>query len=145
MSRKFVESAAVLSNTCLGNDVYSLALDAPQICWEAKPGQFVGVKTGWEQSPFLRRPLSVADAVDGRVIIIYRALGVGTNWLSARREGERVDIMGPLGHGFTLQAKRPLLVGGGIGIAPLLGVARGFAGRSGSGILLAGRNKDEIT
>ena len=93
----------------------------------------------------MRRPLSVADAVDGKVIIIYRAVGVGTNWLAARREGEKVDIMGPLGRGFTLEAKRPLLVGGGIGVAPLLNVARGFCGRADSGVLLAGRNKGEIT
>ncbi|MDR3348075.1 MAG: dihydroorotate dehydrogenase electron transfer subunit [Acidaminococcales bacterium] len=145
MSKKFVELAAVLGNVRLGSDVYSLLLDAPQICREAKPGQFVGVKTGWGQAPFLRRPLSVADAADGRITIIYRAAGVGTSWLAARREGEKVDIMGPLGHGFSLEAKRPLLVGGGIGIAPLISVARSFAGRFGSGIVLAGRNKDEIT
>jgi dihydroorotate dehydrogenase electron transfer subunit len=145
LSKKFVTTAAILANAKLGDDVYGLTLDAPEICREAKPGQFVGVKTGWSEAPFLRRPLSIADAVDGRILIIYRAVGAGTNWLAARRAGETVDVMGPLGHGFTLDAGRPVLVGGGIGIAPLLNVARGFSGGAGSGILLAGRNKSEIT
>jgi dihydroorotate dehydrogenase electron transfer subunit len=144
LSKKFVASAKILANAKLGDDVYGMTLDAPEISREAKPGQFVGVKAGWAEAPFLRRPLSIADAADGRITIIYRAVGAGTNWLAGRRESEEINIMGPLGSGFTLDAQRPLLVGGGIGIAPLLSVARAFSERGGSGILLAGRNRSEI-
>jgi dihydroorotate dehydrogenase electron transfer subunit len=97
------------------------------------PGQFLQVRcTGAEQGfPLLRRPFSIADRTDSgsvsRLSIISRSVGVGTHWLEQLSAGDRLNITGPLGRGFRLPADRGasiLLVGGGVGIPPLLYLAR---------------------
>jgi dihydroorotate dehydrogenase electron transfer subunit len=144
LRKKIVASCPVNTNVRLGADVYKMMVEAPDICRAAKAGQFVQVKTGRPDSPLLRRPLSIADFADDELTIVYRTVGLGTQWLSERRAGDPVDIVGPLGRGFTLEANRPLLVGGGVGLAPLLSVARFYAERGRADILLAGRSRGEV-
>jgi dihydroorotate dehydrogenase electron transfer subunit len=90
-----------------------------EIARDARPGQFVMVRCGEET--ILRRPLSVHQLEDGRLALLYAVIGKGTQWLSTRQPGEGVDILGPLGNGFTVNAgsRNLLLVAGGMGIAPL--------------------------
>ena len=146
LNKKIVAVTGVLSNERLGGDVYCMVVSAPEICREAKPGQFVHIKTGWADSPLLRRPLSVADVQEERLTVIYRAIGTGTGWLAERQRGETVDMVGPLGHGFSLSAQKPLLAGGGLGIAPLLYLARAFAAQGTvAALLLADRTAKEIS
>ncbi len=86
------------------------------------PGQFVMVRCGQGPEPLLRRPLSI-HSVDGRggLALLFETVGRGTAWLADRAPGDPVDLIGPLGHGFTIPAgsREILLVAGGIGIAPL--------------------------
>lgn len=100
-----------------------LAFRAPHTARAFRPGKFVHLKTG--EATLLRRPFSIARVRGDEVILLYRIIGTGTEWMRARRPGDAVDVMGPLGHGFALRttAARVLLVGGGLGIAPLLGLA----------------------
>lgn len=97
-------------------------LRCPQIASEALPGQFVMVSCG--QDTLLRRPISIHRVRNGQDIALLFSVwagGKGTSWLSLRGLGESVDILGPLGNGFSVAAgtKNLLLVAGGVGIAPL--------------------------
>jgi dihydroorotate dehydrogenase electron transfer subunit len=145
MSKKTVSLCQVLANVPLSGDVCKMTLLAPEICQAAKPGQFVNVKAGRADSPLLRRPISVADVEGERLTLIYRTVGEGSKWLASCAQGQMVDLLGPLGRGFAPEGQKPILAGGGIGLAPLLYLARAFAGKqTPAAILLAGRNKSEI-
>ena len=142
--KKIVFECPIVENIRLSDGVFKTTLEAPAVCDTAKPGQFIHIKTGGENFPLLRRPISIADVVDGKLVVVYRIVGQGTRWLSEQVKGRSINVMGPLGNGFTLDARKPLLVGGGIGIAPLLYLARIFAAHNSVDALLAGRNRDEI-
>jgi dihydroorotate dehydrogenase electron transfer subunit len=113
-----------------------LAFASPPIARAYAPGLFVHVKTG-DASTILRRPFSIARVVGEEIVLLYRIIGSGTEWMRRLQPGDTLDAMGPLGQGFALRtrARRILLVGGGLGIAPLLGLAEslyeaGTPGRS---------------
>lgn len=116
------------------NQFYSLlTIEVPEIAMYAKPGQFVMVACREQGSldPLLRRPLSIHDilADEGRIQLLYQLRGRGTAWLYHRQPGEELNLLGPLGQGFRLppEVERAVLVGGGIGNAPLLPIARVLA------------------
>lgn len=100
-------------------ETYLVWLEAPEIAAEARPGQFVMVRCG--KDAFLPRPLSIHRVDGGQLALLFQVVGKGTGWLSQRKKGEILDIFGPLGNGFTVypDSQNLLLVGGGIGIAPL--------------------------
>lgn len=101
-----------------------MCLDAPEIARAAVPGQFLHIRCRDGQDPILRRPISIhfTDREQGRVYILYRVAGRGTALLARVSAGDEVDVMGPLGKGYTLPAagERAAVVGGGMGAAPLL-------------------------
>lgn len=108
--------------------MWELEFIAPAIAPECKPGQFVHIRSTLGNNPLLRRPLSLYD-VDkrlGSITLLYKVVGTGTNLLTRIRTKEYVDVMGPLGRGFSVapSRKRAVLVGGGVGIAPLVYLAR---------------------
>ena len=117
---------AVISNRALTKTHFELCLDAPAIANAAVPGQFVHVACG--HSHLLRRPISICETKDGFLRLVFEVRGEGTEWLSRRKAGDVLDILGPLGKGtFPLFENDPrpvLLVGGGVGVPPLLSVAR---------------------
>jgi len=98
----------------------TIKMDEPGI----EPGQFVNIRVGEGTDPLLRRPFSIYDA-DGDVIrVVIRVVGRGTALLSRMEPGE-INLIAPLGRGFTIENnKRVLIVGGGVGNAPLLYLAR---------------------
>ncbi len=118
----------VLSSTPLTRSVTRLTLDAPQIAASAAPGQFVHIKCG--SDTLLRRPISICDVNGSQITLIVEKRGDGSRWLTAREPSDTLDMLGPLGHGFTLDFKRPLIVGGGVGTAPLVFAARQRPGTS---------------
>ena len=111
--------ATVLSNTEVMPDAYVMWLDCPEISQEARPGQFVMVWCGEET--VLRRPLSIHQIEGDRLALLYNVIGKGTQWLAECQSGDKVDIFGPMGNGFTVHrdSHNLLLVAGGMGIAPL--------------------------
>ncbi len=113
--------AEVRSQEKLAEGVYSMVLYAPRIAGEAKAGQFISVYTK-DPSRLLPRPISLCgiDREKGELRIVYRVAGAGTEEFSHYRAGERVQVMGPLGNGFPLKGKKAILMGGGIGIPPML-------------------------
>ena len=100
-----------------------MCLDAPEVAARAVPGQFLHVRCGDGHDPLLRRPLSIhqVNRETGRVYILYRLAGRGTSLLARLRPGDLLDIMGPLGRGYTLPeaGESVAVLGGGIGAAPL--------------------------
>jgi len=121
---------------------FLLSLETPPIAVEARPGQFVMVRVSSQNPPLLRRPFSIHDRSGGRLDIFFQRIGLGTELLSQKAVGENLDMLGPLGRGFTCgdrpQGETALLVGGGRGIAPLLFLARELEGKGGSVKLLYG-------
>jgi len=143
---KLVVEAPILSNIEIGNQVKELVLYAPEIASQAVPGQFLHIRVATATyHPLLRRPLSISnvDAKAGTVSTIYRILGQGTAYLSTLQTKDVVDCMGPLGNGFTLQGERPLLIGGGMGLAPL-GFLAGALCPKPIEILMGGRTQEEM-
>ena len=132
-------NAVILSNEEVAEKIFRLIVDAPELAEISRAGQFVQVKISDEFT--LRRPLGIASTANGKVKIFYRAVGRGTENLSARRSGEKLNILGALGNGYTPRDGKILLVGGGMGLAPLLCAAEQFS----ADVLIGGRTKDEVT
>ena len=121
---KYREQAAVLNNEQIGKDIFSLVLQTKQIAKEAVPGQFVSIYSK-DKSRLLPRPISIceADEESGCLRLVFRIAGEGTREFSRLETGDRVDLVGPLGNGFPTEraeGKRVWLVGGGIGIPPMV-------------------------
>jgi len=99
-----------------------MSLEAGKIAKKAKPGQFLHVKI--DDMPFLRRPFSLHRIYDSNIDIFYHVVGKGTQALSQKKSGAKLDILGPLGNGFEIkEIENQVLVGGGIGIVPLFALA----------------------
>ena len=136
-------AARVLSCETMAQDLVRIILSAPDIAAQAKAGQFIHILVP-DSGHVLRRPISLADVdrTTGTLTLIYRVVGKGTAAMAALQPADPINCLGPLGHGFSLTAKKPLLVGGGMGIAPLLFLAKTFAGKA--SILMGGRNAEEM-
>lgn len=121
--------AIINRHEALTDNIFSMWLDVPQIAKDAKPGQFLAIYVN-DSSRLLPRPISICetDKINGRIRLVYRIAGYGTAEMSKYVEGDSIMVMGPLGNGFTLNNKVALLVGGGIGIPPLLEVAKNLKG-----------------
>ena len=101
----------------LTDTIYLLALDISSIKEDIKPGQFIHIKCN---EGYLRRPISICDVKDSILTIAFEVRGKGTKALAELQRGDTVDILGPLGNGFTLGYENICVVGGGIGVFPLL-------------------------
>lgn len=119
----------ILRNEPLTESVRRLVLEG-DTQWITRPGQFVDIAL---EGRFLRRPISVCDADERTVTLIYKVVGEGTRQLAAMRPGQRLDLLTGLGNGFDTAPAAPhtLLVGGGVGVPPLYGLAKALlaAGR----------------
>lgn len=116
----------VAAATKLNDYAWHLVLEAGRMASMIRPGQFLHIKCG--HSRMLRRPISICewmgDEPEDLVSVVFEVRGDGTAWLSRREPGDRLDVLGPLGNGFDVKRKEKyLLVGGGIGVPPMLGCA----------------------
>jgi dihydroorotate dehydrogenase electron transfer subunit len=126
-----LERVRVLANDRLAEGVGLLVLHAPYVAEHVRPGQFVHLRIGEGTDFLLRRPFSVHRREGQRIELLYQVLGTGTRELSLKVVGQSMDVVGPLGHGWTLpdDASHALLVAGGLGAAPLGILAEDLAGR----------------
>lgn len=141
--------ATVIENRKLCRDHYLLVLQKEHLSKAVLQGQFVNIRIHSKEELLLRRPFSVARSNPERslVEIVYRVVGKGTAAMTGLSPGETVDVLGPLGKGFCLpeQPMTCLLIGGGVGIAPLWGVAKGLSERRSQIIALLGfRSLDAV-
>ena len=119
--------STIVVNKEVAPDIYLMTLEAKPISTVAKPGQFAMIKVGDSHcdDPLLRRPFSIHNISGDTVQFLYKVLGRGTQILSAAKPGMEISCLAPLGNGFNiLSNKSHCLVGGGMGIAPLLFLAK---------------------
>jgi len=115
----------ILSNTEIAYNTYEMKLkgDTSTI---TNPGQFLNIKIDDSYQNFLRRPISISTYKENEITIIYKTFGTGTKRLSLKKRFDKLDVLSPLGNGFTVKLNngKPILIGGGVGVPPLLGVAQ---------------------
>lgn len=142
MADKRKETVTVVEQKRLAEGVYSLWLQTEEIAANAVAGQFVDLYCA-DGSRLLPRPISICelDRAMGRLRIVYRVAGKGTDEFSKLKKGDKLDVLGPLGNGFPLLGERAVLIGGGIGIPPMLELARELPG---SKTIVAGYRNDEL-
>ena len=130
--------ADVIKQEKLIEDIYSLWIKCPSVVESAHSGQFVNLYTN-DSSRLLPRPISICD-IDrkaGSLRLVYRTAGAGTRQFSSLKKGDTIKIVGPVGNGYDLECSSPILMGGGIGIPPMLCLARELSYK--------GISKDKLT
>jgi len=124
--KKHIIDLRVESNEPIGNSSVLLCLSPIEgLLPECRPGQFAQLRVD-APNVFLRRPISIHDVADDKIWFLVQLVGDGTRWLGQLREGDMLNAVLPLGNGFSMDSsqKSPLLVGGGVGVAPLLYLGR---------------------
>lgn len=138
----------VLSNECLQGSYWRMRLNAPAICQDARPGQFIHLQVPQLEGHILRRPFSICDVQGDTLTLVYKVVGTGTNAMPHILPGTELDLMGPLGHGFSPlpQDRDCCLLGGGYGCAAMLFAARRAveSGRKPPVALLGARSQGDI-
>lgn len=119
------ERATIVSQKKIATDIFDMVVSFPQGARQAKPGQFIAMYCE-DGTKLLPRPISICgiDKQKGTLRVVYRIAGEGTRLFSKMKEGDSLEVMGPLGNGFTQKNKKAIIVGGGIGIPPMLELAR---------------------
>ena len=122
---KYKETAIIIRQEEIADNIYSMWLKNDNIASEAVPGQFVSLYCN-DGSRILPRPIRICeiDRVDGALQLVYRVAGKGTEEFCGYHSGKLIEVMGPLGNGFPLKSKKAFLIGGGIGIPPMLELAK---------------------
>ncbi len=133
----------VIENKALARDIFSIVILCPEIAEIAVPGQFVHILP---ESQTLRRPISICDTDKnaGTLRIVFIVKGEGTKKISQAREGTLIDMLAPLGHGFTVNDnfKKVILIGGGIGTPPMLPLAKHYGEKA---VVISGfRNAEAV-
>ena len=125
MAEKFDEMAVIIRQEKIGTGIYSMWIRTEQVAEHAKAGQFVSVYCN-DGSRLLPRPISICEInkEEKTLRLVYRVAGKGTGEFSAMKAGETLHIVGPLGNGFPKKEKKAFLIGGGIGIPPMLQLAK---------------------
>ncbi len=146
--KKLNHNAVILKQTRINGRIWRMELAAVPLCRRAVPGQFVMVKAGQSDDPLLRRPISIHRCNPEGIELLFEVVGAGTSLFSAMSPGDSLNLIGPLGHGFPLAAARgrtPVLIGGGIGAAPLVFLAQRLcAAGMKPAVLLGARTKDDL-
>ncbi len=128
----------------LSETIYDFTVCCPEMAEKVKSGQFLHILCGGDA--YLRRPISICDVTEGKYIrFIFETRGKGTEALAKHQVGEKLDILGPLGNGFDVHKEDQeeiLLIGGGIGVFPLLNLAKQLDGKA--TVILGFRNKDAV-
>ena len=141
---KLKMKSTVIEQKMIADGICSMWLDAKEIAVQAKPGQFISVYSN-DKSRVLPRPISICeiDREKGTLRIVYRVVGKGTEEFSKAEAGDSFEILGPLGNGFPIEeakGKKVLMIGGGIGVPPMLQTAKEIEGEA---IIVSGyRNQD---
>ena len=143
--------AELIKKEMLIENIYKFSVKSDVLTNEAKAGQFLEIKVTEDVEPLLRRPISIynVDKENGVIEFIFQVRGRGTEILKNRREGDKLDILGPLGNGvFSVdkEYENVAIIGGGIGTYPLYELAKELKGKAKKVTMYMGfRNKDLVT
>ncbi len=131
----------LIKKTQLSSSVYDYTVLCPEMAEKTKPGQFLHILCGGDT--YLRRPISVCEVIDKKSIrFVFQVKGKGTEALLSKNEGDMIDILGPLGNGFNIKTGKCVLVGGGIGVFPLLQLSKEL--KDDVTVLLGFRSKADV-
>jgi dihydroorotate dehydrogenase electron transfer subunit len=129
MARSYKKNVVITDKAQLSEGIFSMWVRDVEITADAKPGQFLSLycKSG---NRLLPRPISICEInnVKGELRLVYRVAGQGTEEIAGYQVGDSIGVMGPLGNGFPLEEKKVILIGGGIGIPPMLELAKQIPG-----------------
>ena len=119
----FVEEGELVATEAFPGDQFIMRIRAPKCAAAARPGSFVHIQC--DDAVPMRRPLSIMRVVDGCIDVLYKIVGEGLHLLAAKRPGDTISVLGPIGQPFSVSAERPncLLIGGGVGIPPMVFLA----------------------
>ena len=145
MAKKVI--AELVSKEMLVEGIYKFAIKANEIASVAKAGQFLEIKVSDTTEPFLRRPISIFNIDGENVEFIFQVKGRGTEILSNKKVGDKIDVLGPLGKGnFTVKEySNVAIIGGGIGTYPLYELAKELRNKSKVNMYLGFRDKSLVT
>lgn len=130
----------IRSNKRLVPDIFEMRLEG-DTQYITAPGQFINIKL---DGKYLRRPISVCDYSENEIVIIYKVVGGGTQQMSELTEGETLDCLTGLGNGYNIsRSKRPLVIGGGVGIPPLYNLTKCLVADGQEPTVILGFNKKE--
>lgn len=144
---KRITEFTIVERRQFGEKYFAWMLRSPEKLQTIRAGQFVEVEVRDCSDVMLRRPISIQDfdLEADTISLLIQIVGKGTSKLSTLKEGDTVNIIYPLGNGFAVSGSNPLLVGGGAGIAPLLGLAKAYRAKGvNPTILLGGRTEQLI-
>jgi dihydroorotate dehydrogenase electron transfer subunit len=152
----FQTDGTVIKNRRIKSLYFLLGIYCPSIANQIKPGQFIMLKVSDDRSPLLRRPFSVYKSYPddhpgkrerGCLFILYKKVGKGTQKMTTFQKGQKVNLIGPLGNGFTLpplpSSANIILIGGGVGIVSLYPLA-GVAEARKLFVFIGGKTQDDI-
>jgi dihydroorotate dehydrogenase electron transfer subunit len=137
--------ARILSRKKVAKDIFKISFFAPEICRTAQPGQFINIRLTEMRDPLLRRPFSI-HRVNGDILeILLRVVGRGTDFLTKLPRSTTLDILGPLGHGFTISDRSTaVLIAGGMGTAPLVLLSQELVRKGKKVFFLIGAEKKSL-
>lgn len=116
----FLESI-IQSNKVISPGIHLLRFQAGPVAAQARPGQFIMVRPTGSLEPLLPRPFSIHRVQGDKLDVLFKVIGQGTRQLGNLKKGDRLEVRGPLGKGFVFHKdQEPILVAGGLGVAPLL-------------------------
>ena len=142
-----LEIGEIVENRQITSDLWDVMLRAPQIAREAKPGQFLHVRVSNGVDPLLRRPMSFYRIGSDTVDLLVRDAGRGSKAIIGKGVGDTLDLMGPLGNGFSIHptSRHLLMIGGGSGVGPLVALSEVAVSQGLSVVMLLGfRSADRV-
>lgn len=145
--RKYITDFTIIGKRVFNEMYFSLVLQHPDSLPEIAAGQFVEIEVPGNKQVMLRRPISIhdVDTDNNTLTLLVQVVGKGTRTLSTLEKGDKLNLVYPLGHGFSLEGEKVLLVGGGAGIAPLLHLSKCLTAKGiRPTILLGGRTAELI-
>jgi dihydroorotate dehydrogenase electron transfer subunit len=151
----------ILFNTEVSPGYYRMGLDCPEIASGAVPGQFIMVRVSNQWDPLLRRPFAIhrvkrantkgeSTGSYSQAEVLYKVVGKGTEIMSEMKEDDEIDLLGPMGKGYRIDTdiRTAILVGGGIGVAPILSLAENIILQCSELksllLLLGGKGRDDV-
>ena len=135
-----IEILEILENNLIAKDTFKMVLKTNNMAKKATCGQFINISLN-DKERLLRRPISINEIIDDKIVINYKILGDGTKILSQMKKFDKLNVLGPLGKGFNVLSNNSLLIGGGIGCSPLLELAKKLDNPT---IILGFKTKEEI-
>ena len=138
------EISTVIYNEEIAENIFEAHLTSKDISKATSPGQFINILPSMDFPYVMRRPMSVSYQDDNSLKIIYKAIGDGTKIMKNWRKGDEVDILGPLGNHWDVSSpKDALLLGGGVGVAPILNLFNSINGTRKTSLFIGSRDKKE--